>query len=145
MLWLTVIRESILLILRSLYYSPVHVCVCFSYLPWKLLLFVRKCRRYCGSPFLFTTQELMVRGGRTQQGIQLNDLWRRGELWELNILQDFNEKITQLNSCYHRYTHTKCILCPQMTFNSSCCEEKWPKKRVDGLIFIKCGFSGSIC
>lgn len=56
------------------------VCVCFWYLPWKLLLFVRKCRRYCGSPFLFTTQELMVRGGGTQQGIQLDDLWRRKEL-----------------------------------------------------------------
>lgn len=56
------------------------VCVCFWYLPWKLLLFVRKCRRYCGSPFLFTTQELMVRGAGTQQDTQLDGLWRRREL-----------------------------------------------------------------
>lgn len=55
-------------------------CVCFWYLPWKLLLFVRKCRRYCGSPFLFTTQELMVRGGGTQQDTQLDGLWRRRRL-----------------------------------------------------------------
>lgn len=56
------------------------VCVCVCCLPWKVLLSVRKCRRYWGSPFLFTTQELMVREGRVeggQEAEQLDDLWRR--------------------------------------------------------------------
>ena len=83
--WHAVFREEQLyIIFCTLHYSV--ACVCFWHLPWKTLLSVRKWRRYCGSPFLFTTQELMVRrgggggGGGTEEDEQLGDLWRRREL-----------------------------------------------------------------
>lgn len=62
--WGTTVETSLPLLFVPMLCShqEVHCFIlCFFYLPWKVLLSVRKCRRYCGSPFLFTTRELMVK------------------------------------------------------------------------------------
>lgn len=147
-------------ILSIILFRCVFVCVCVWYLPWKMLLSVRKCRRYCGSPFLFTTQELMVRGGWTQEDEQLDDLRRRREI---NCVESVCLNLKgDLIMIEYIQVNASCVLCYEPTHKSQDKQRKmWFKNRKLGYgrklgswrfcrvsiwskIFINCGFSGNI-